>query len=189
MVSLGKQLLVGSCLLVVLAACGAPVGQLAPAMTWPESTPAPLAGSRSLTTPTPRPTIVIELTPNRSANIVAAEPDTMHAAPEWLQVRWVDGVNTGYALAGFGIEGLNKSGVLTVSLVITMAPTMTTPLGFYVCKPEFFWDEQDTWHTHEAHCYGARVPFTTTGTGTYLLDVTAMTKASQWVVNRGYQFR
>ena len=153
----------------------------------PNHTPGPTHTPRP--TSTPRPTIVLELAPNRSANIVKAEPDAAHGAPTWLEVRWEDGRNAGYALAGFPIEGLNKSGVLTVSLMITTSATITYPIGFYVCKPDFPWDEEDTWNTVEAHCHSARVPFSATVPGTYVLDVTAITKASMWTENNGYQFR
>jgi len=136
------------------------------------------------------PTVTIVMTPERSANIIAAEPDTPHGNPEYLLVTWDGSTNTGYALQYYNLAAFNRYGILTATMTITVAQENLAafPAGFYICRTTYEWDIYDTWNTHDARCITPKVAFTATENTVYTVDVTEMVQLAT-VTNRGFQFR
>jgi hypothetical protein len=136
------------------------------------------------------PTVTIVMTPERSANIVAGEPDTAHGNPEFLLVTWDGSTNTGYALQYYNLSAFNRYGILNATMTITVSQENAEafPAGFYICRTTYEWDIYDTWNTHDARCITPKVAFTATENTVYTVDVTEMVQLAT-VTNRGFQFR
>ena len=136
------------------------------------------------------PTITVVLTPARSINVVAAEPDTTHANPEYMLVTWDGSTNTGYALQFYDLAQFNRYGIISATLSITVAneDVEAFPAGFYICRTTYLWDVGDTWNTHDARCIAPKVAFIAEENTTYTADVTYITQL-ETNSNRGFQFR
>ena len=136
------------------------------------------------------PTVTVQLTPSRSANIVLAEPDTAHGNPEFLLVTWDGSANTGYALQYYDLGAFNRYGIITATMTITVAQedVEAFPAGFYICRTTYEWDIYDTWNTHDARCITPKAAFIAEENTVYTVDVTEMVQLAT-VTNRGFQFR